>query len=216
MQTFIYCTVTLHVTRWKEVAVPVSWLIPEVADTVFSTPDDGCCDARNMWSDCAVNKYLHTVASSWTFLLTLYLFIYLFICVKNKEKNSCKRGIIIFKKNLFLNTNFYLFALQYRIPLFFISVPIAPSLRHIFASTNLIYCKTRSPVSFYWGHAAGDAVGWGTALQAGRSRFRLPDGVIGIFHWHNPSGRTMALGSTQPLTEMSTRNVSWEVKAAGA
>ena len=30
-----------------------------------------------------------------------------------------------------------------------------------------------------------------------------------IFHWHNPSGRTMVLGSTQPLTEMSTRNVSW-------
>jgi hypothetical protein len=24
----------------------------------------------------------------------------------------------------------------------------------------------------------------------------IPDGVIGIFHWHNPSGRTMALGST--------------------
>ena len=37
----------------------------------------------------------------------------------------------------------------------------------------------------------------------------IPDGVIGIFHWHNPSGRTMALGSTQPLTEMSTRNISW-------
>jgi len=34
--------------RWKEVAVPVSWLIPEVADTVFSTPDDGYCDSRNM------------------------------------------------------------------------------------------------------------------------------------------------------------------------
>jgi len=33
-----------------------------------------------------------------------------------------------------------------------------------------------------------------------------PDGVIGIFHWHNPSGRTMALRSTQPLTEMRTRN----------
>ena len=43
----------------------------------------------------------------------------------------------------------------------------------------------------------------------------IPDGVIGIFHWHNPSGRTMALGSTQPLTEMSTRNISWEVKAVG-
>jgi hypothetical protein len=24
----------------------------------------------------------------------------------------------------------------------------------------------------------------------------IPDGVIRIFHWHNPSGRTMALGST--------------------
>jgi len=37
----------------------------------------------------------------------------------------------------------------------------------------------------------------------------ITDGVIGIFQWHNPSGRTMALGSTQPLTEMSTRNISW-------
>jgi hypothetical protein len=44
----------------------------------------------------------------------------------------------------------------------------------------------------------------------------IPDSVIGIFHWHNPVGRTMALGSTQPLTEMSTRNISWGVKAAGA
>ena len=37
----------------------------------------------------------------------------------------------------------------------------------------------------------------------------IPDGVIGIFHWHNPSDRTVALGSTQPLTEMSTRSISW-------
>jgi hypothetical protein len=35
----------------------------------------------------------------------------------------------------------------------------------------------------------------------------IPDGVTGIFYWHNPSGRTMALGLTQPLTEMSTRNI---------
>jgi hypothetical protein len=33
----------------------------------------------------------------------------------------------------------------------------------------------------------------------------IPDGVIGIFHWHNPSGRTMALGLTQPLTEWEPR-----------
>jgi hypothetical protein len=44
----------------------------------------------------------------------------------------------------------------------------------------------------------------------------IPDGVTGIFLWHNPSGRIMALGLTQPLTEMSTRNISWGVKAAGA
>jgi hypothetical protein len=31
----------------------------------------------------------------------------------------------------------------------------------------------------------------------------VPDCVTGIFHWHNPSGRTMALGLTQPLREMS-------------
>jgi len=37
----------------------------------------------------------------------------------------------------------------------------------------------------------------------------IPDGVTGIFHPHNPSDRTMALGSTQPLTEMSTRSISW-------
>jgi hypothetical protein len=56
---------------------------------------------------------------------------------------------------------------------------------------------------FLWGHAGS-----------------IPDGVTGIFHRHNRFGRTMALGSTQPLTEMSTRNISWGggggVKAAGA
>ena len=29
----------------------------------------------------------------------------------------------------------------------------------------------------------------------------IPDGVIEIFHWHNSSSRTVALGSTHPLTE---------------
>jgi hypothetical protein len=44
----------------------------------------------------------------------------------------------------------------------------------------------------------------------------IPDGVIGIFDLHNPSSRTMALGLTQPLTEMSARNISWGVKTVGA
>jgi len=39
----------------------------------------------------------------------------------------------------------------------------------------------------------------------------IPDGVTEIFYLHDPSDRTIALGSTQSLKEMSTR-----VKAAGA
>jgi len=36
------------------------------------------------------------------------------------------------------------------------------------------------------------------------------------FYWHCASGRTVALEPTQPLTEMSIRNIFfWEVKVAG-
>jgi hypothetical protein len=35
----------------------------------------------------------------------------------------------------------------------------------------------------------------------------IPGEVIGFFNLLNPSSRTMALGSTQPLTEMTTRNL---------
>ena len=48
-------------------------------------------------------------------------------------------------------------------------------------------------------------------LQAGRSRARFPM-VIRIFQGHNPSGLTVALGSTQPPTEMSSRNISLGLK----
>jgi hypothetical protein len=34
--------------RWKEAAAPILLPIPEVRVTVFSTPDDGRGDARNM------------------------------------------------------------------------------------------------------------------------------------------------------------------------
>jgi hypothetical protein len=35
----------------------------------------------------------------------------------------------------------------------------------------------------------------------------ISDEVIGFFNLPNPSSRTMALGSTQPLTKISTRNL---------
>jgi hypothetical protein len=43
-------------------------------------------------------------------------------------------------------------------------------------------------------------------LQAGRSPVQVPDDV-NLFNLPNLSSRTMVLGSTQPLTEMSTRNL---------
>jgi hypothetical protein len=38
-----------------------------------------------------------------------------------------------------------------------------------------------------------------TSRKVARS---IPKGVTGIFRWHNSSGRPMALGLTQPLTEI--------------
>jgi hypothetical protein len=56
----------------------------------------------------------------------------------------------------------------------------------------------------------GSVVRWGTMLQAGS----IPDEVTEFFNWPNPSSRTtiMALRSTQPLTEMNTRNLPGGVK----
>jgi hypothetical protein len=40
------------------------------------------------------------------------------------------------------------------------------------------------------------------------------DEVIRVFNLHNTSSRTVTLGSTQPLTEMSTRNIPGGVKGS--
>ena len=42
----------------------------------------------------------------------------------------------------------------------------------------------------------------------------IPDGVIGIFYSLNPSGRTVALGSTKPLT-IEYQGYLLRVKVAG-
>jgi hypothetical protein len=39
-------------------------------------------------------------------------------------------------------------------------------------------------------------------------RFQFPMRSLDFFHLPNPSSRNTALGSTQPLTEMSTRNLA--------
>jgi hypothetical protein len=48
------------------------------------------------------------------------------------------------------------------------------------------------PMNFIWNATSRKVAG------------SIPDKVIGFFNWRNPSSRTMALGLTQPLTEMST------------
>jgi hypothetical protein len=53
-------------------------------------------------------------------------------------------------------------------------------------------------------------------LQAGKSQVRFSMGITGFFNEPNPSSRTMALGSSQRLTEMSTRNLNVKLKADGA
>jgi hypothetical protein len=59
---------------------------------------------------------------------------------------------------------------------------------------------------FIFQGARGSAVGWGTMLHAGRSRVQIPMRWI-YFNLRNPSSRTVALGLTQPLIGMSTRNI---------
>jgi hypothetical protein len=57
-------------------------------------------------------------------------------------------------------------------------------------------------------HGLGERVlGWGTMLQAGWSRFLFPMRSLDFFDLPNSSSRIMALGSTQLLTEISTRNL---------
>ena len=46
-------------------------------------------------------------------------------------------------------------------------------------------------------------------LQIGRSLVRSQLVSLDFSFTLNPSDRTMALGSTQPLTEMSTGSISW-------
>jgi hypothetical protein len=55
--------------------------------------------------------------------------------------------------------------------------------------------------------ARGSVVGRGTMLHAGMSRVRFPMRSLDFLNLLHPSSLIMALGSTQPLTEMSTTNL---------
>jgi len=53
------------------------------------------------------------------------------------------------------------------------------------------------------------AVGWGTVLQARRSQVWFVMVSLELFHWHNPSNRTVALGLIQPLTNEYQEYFLW-------
>jgi len=61
----------------------------------------------------------------------------------------------------------------------------------------------------------GGAFGSSNALQTGRTRVQFSMVPLEFFI-DIPSGRNMALGSTQTLTEMSTKDMSSGIRAAGA
>jgi hypothetical protein len=56
-----------------------------------------------------------------------------------------------------------------------------------------------------------NTIAWSTSYFATNQKvvISILDGVMEIFIDINPSDRIMAAGSTQPLIEMSTRNISW-------
>jgi hypothetical protein len=80
--------------------------------------------------------------------------------------------------------------------------------KHIFQYT--IYISSFVCEEYISSHrlsgARGGVICWCTVLKAGRSRDRVPMKWI-FLNLSNPSSCNMAQGSTQPLTEMSTRNL---------
>jgi hypothetical protein len=87
----------------------------------------------------------------------------------------------------------------------FITITVNQSLTCLFSLYNLRFSQRLTITStYFWdgGHAVGYLVE-ALCYKPGS----IPDEVTGFFNWPNPSSRNMALESTQPLTEMSTRNL---------
>ena len=95
--------------RRKEVTVPLPWHTPEVADTVFSTPDDGCMThetCRVTWQWINVYILLHRVGP----LLTLYKPILMeFAFLDSKGGAFSKLNLLLIKSQM----EFYIFFPKY-------------------------------------------------------------------------------------------------------
>jgi len=69
--------------------------------------------------------------------------------------------------------------------------------------------------TLYHGARSG-AVGWGTALQAGKSRVRFPTVSLKFFQWHNPSRPHYGPGVDSTSDRNKYQEYFLGVKAAGA
>ena len=73
----------------------------------------------------------------------------------------------------------------------------------------------RGPAKFRWpsfkvtGYHSHGGTGWRSWFRHCAANLEvagsIPDSVIGIFHWHNPSGHTTALGLTRPKSVQCVR-----------
>jgi hypothetical protein len=70
-----------------------------------------------------------------------------------------------------------------------------------------MFCSSFFPLVL-WSHKRPEVALWLRRCATSRTvPGSIPGGVIGFFSYIFPSDRTMALGSTQPLVKMSTRNI---------
>jgi hypothetical protein len=84
-----------------------------------------------------------------------------------------------------------------------------------YSFTNNTFTKT-TPIS---AHKPEQKLQYDYQNKEEHDRARLVEALrytTGIFHSHNPSGRTLSLESSNPRTDVSTKNIFWEVNPAGA
>jgi hypothetical protein len=102
---------------------------------------------------------------------------------------------------------------EYGQPWFLYITHISLLLELFYLYKNSMHWLHRCPASF-WG------IRWHSWLRhyaaSRKVAGSITDGAKGIIQRLNVCGLTMAPGLTQSLKEMSTRNISWEVKAVGA
>jgi hypothetical protein len=100
-------------------------------------------------------------------------------------------------------------------PIIFVSIQWRYKSLQIWSHYGYQTAKFRTYFSLYFIKYTAYKSYWGTRYRSwlshyGTSRMvagSIPDEAIGLFNLPNPSNRTTALGLTQPLTEMSTRNL---------